>query len=449
MNDLGKEKIGRLLFNLAMPAIVAQIVNVLYNIVDRIFIGRMVDGEIAMAGIGIAFPIIIIITAFSAIFGMGGAPRCAIRMGQKDYAGAERIMTNSFSMLTMVGIGLNLLFFVFREPLLWLFGASEATIGYAMDYLSIYLFGTVFVQIALGMNPFINTQGFAKIGMITVIIGAAVNIILDPILIFGFDLGVKGAAYATVIAQGISATWVFLFLYGKRTKLRLRRVYLKPSWNIVGGVLALGVSPFVMQSTESLVLISLNTQLSRFGGDIAVGGMTIMTSIMQIIIMPLQGLAQGLQPIVSYNYGAQRLDRVRKAIKLTFLYGMIFTVLVCGTLMLFPELFVRIFNNQPELVARTSLYIHIYFIGIFIFGAQIISQQVFLALGQAKISIFLAFLRKIVLLIPLIYFLPSYFTNKVYGVLWAEPISDITAALTTLTCFFIFYRHKLQENGER
>ena len=303
-NDLGKGNIGKLLVSLAAPAIVAQLVNVLYNIVDRIFIGRMDNGELAMAGVGVAFPILMLISAFSALIGMGGAPLCAIKMGEKNNDEAEKIMSNSFSMLLIIAVILTTGFLIFKEPILWAFGASEATIGYALDYLSIYVLGTIFVQIALGMNSYINTQGFAKIGMMTVVIGAVINIVLDPIFIFVFDLGVKGAALATVAGQMVSALWVLKFLFGKKSILKIRKKYMVPDLKVVGSTMALGVSPFIMQSTESLVLISLNTRLSMFGGDIAVGAMTIMSSIMQIILMPLQGLAQGAQPIISYNYGA-------------------------------------------------------------------------------------------------------------------------------------------------
>ena len=308
-NDLGKGNIGKLLISLAAPAIVAQLVNVLYNIVDRIFIGRMDNGELAMAGVGVAFPILMLISAFSALIGMGGAPLCAIKMGEKNNDEAEKIMSNSFSMLLIIAVILTTGFLIFKEPILWAFGASEATIGYALDYLSIYVLGTIFVQIALGMNSYINTQGFAKIGMMTVVIGAVINIVLDPIFIFVFDLGVKGAALATVAGQMVSALWVLKFLFGKQSILKIRKKYMVPDLKVVGATMALGVSPFIMQSTESLVLISLNTRLSMFGGDLAVGAMTIMSSIMQIVVMPLQGLAQGAQPIISYNYGAKQMDR--------------------------------------------------------------------------------------------------------------------------------------------
>ncbi|MDB2075693.1 MATE family efflux transporter [Clostridium paraputrificum] len=444
-NDLGKGNIGKLLISLAAPAIVAQLVNVLYNIVDRIFIGRMDNGELAMAGVGVAFPILMLISAFSALIGMGGAPLCAIKMGEKNNDEAEKIMSNSFSMLLIIAVILTTGFLIFKEPILWAFGASEATIGYALDYLSIYVLGTIFVQIALGMNSYINTQGFAKIGMMTVVIGAVINIVLDPIFIFVFDLGVKGAALATVAGQMVSALWVLKFLFGKKSILKIRKKYMVPDLKVVGSTMALGVSPFIMQSTESLVLISLNTRLSMFGGDIAVGAMTIMSSIMQIILMPLQGLAQGAQPIVSYNYGAKQMDRVKKTFKLTLISCLSFTVIMCSLLMLFPNLFVGIFNNEPELVAITTWAIRIYFLGIFVFGVQIACQQTFLALGQAKISLFLALLRKVVLLVPLIYILPSFFQDKLKGVLMAEPIADVIATLTTVTCFMVFYKKKFKD----
>ena len=444
-NDLGKGNIGKLLISLAAPAIVTQLVNVLYNIVDRIFIGRMDNGELAMAGVGVAFPILMLISAFSALIGMGGAPLCAIKMGEKNNDEAEKIMSNSFSMLLIIAVILTTGFLIFKEPILWAFGASEATIGYALDYLSIYVLGTIFVQIALGMNSYINTQGFAKIGMMTVVIGAVINIVLDPIFIFVFDLGVKGAALATVAGQMVSALWVLKFLFGKKSILKIRKKYMVPDLKVVGSTMALGVSPFIMQSTESLVLISLNTRLSMFGGDIAVGAMTIMSSIMQIILMPLQGLAQGAQPIVSYNYGAKQMDRVKKTFKLTLISCLSFTVIMCSLLMLFPNLFVGIFNNEPELVAITTWAIRIYFLGIFVFGAQIACQQTFLALGQAKISLFLALLRKVVLLVPLIYILPNLFQDKLMGVLVAEPIADIIATLTTVTCFMVFYKKKFKD----
>ena len=443
--NLGKDNVGKLLFKLALPAIIAQIVNILYNIVDRIFIGRLPNGEIAMAGVGIAFPIIIIVMAFSSLIGMGGAPLAAIKMGEKDNDGAEKIISNSFAMLIIIGIILTIGFFIFQDKLLWAFGASEATIGFAKQYLSIYLIGTVFVQIALGMNPFINTQGFAKIGMGTVIIGAIINIVLDPIFIFIFDMGVSGAALATIIAQIGSAIWALQFLFGKKSILKIRRKYLKPDIKIVIGIMALGVSPFVMQSTESLVLISLNNKLMMYGGDLAVGAMTIMSSIIQIITMPIMGLAQGAQPIMSYNFGAKNIDRVVKTFKLLFICSIGYTIFMWGALNIFPELFVKIFNSNPQLIEMTSWTIKIFFGGIFLFGAQMACQQTFLSLGQAKISLLLALLRKIILLIPLIFILPTFFNDKLMAVLLAEPIADILAALTTMICFAVFYKKTLSK----
>ncbi|ATD55526.1 MATE family efflux transporter [Clostridium chauvoei] len=443
--NLGKDSVGKLLFKLALPAIIAQLVNVLYNIVDRIFIGRIPNGDLAMAGVGVAFPIIMIISAVSALVGMGGAPLAAIKMGEDDNDGAEKIISNSFTMLIVLGALLTVGFLIFKEPILWAFGASEATIGFSNNYLTLYLIGTVFVQIALGMNPFINTQGFAKTGMITVMIGAVINIILDPILIFGFDMGVKGAALATILAQIISAIWVLFFLFGKKSTIKIRKKYLIPDVKIVGSIVALGISPFIMQATESLVLITLNNKLFMYGSDLAVGAMTIMSSIMQIVILPLMGLSQGAQPIISYNYGAKNHDRVKKIFKMLLISCLIYTGVMWALLMIFPQVFVGIFNNKPELVEITSWSIRIYFAGIFMFGAQIACQQTFLALGQAKISLMLALLRKVILLIPFIFILPVFFSNKLMGVLMAEPFADVIAALVTITCFIIFYRNTFKE----
>lgn len=441
--DLGKDSIGKLLLKLATPAIIAQLVNVLYNIVDRIFIGRMENGDVAMAGIGVAFPIVLLVSAFAAFVGMGGAPLAAIKMGEKNNDEAEKIMTNSFSVLLIIAATLTIIFMIFMEPILWKFGASESTIGYSMDYLGIYLIGTVFVQIALGMNPFINTQGFAKIGMLTVTIGAIINIILDPILIFGFDMGVKGAAIATIMAQAVSAMWVLRFLTSKKTMLKLRKKYLKVDIKTMKPVFALGVAPFIMQSTESLVLVSLNSQLQKYGGDLAVGAMTIMSSIMQIILLPATGITQGAQPIISYNYGAKNIDRVKKTFKYTVTATLSYTAFMCLILMIAPEMVVKIFNSDPALLKITSWAIRIYFAGIFIFGVQAACQSTLLALGQAKISLFLALLRKIILLVPLIFILPMIIEDKLFSVFLAEPVADITAVLITSICFTLFYKKNL------
>lgn len=438
--NLGSESVGKLLFKLATPAIIAQIVNVLYNIVDRIFIGRMENGEVAMAGVGVAFPIIIIITACSYLIGMGGGPLAAIKMGEQNNDEAEKIMSNSFSVLVILAILLTIGFKIGKEPLLWMFGASESTIGYSMDYLNIYLIGTVFVQISMGMNTFINTQGFATTGMMTVAIGALINIILDPIFIFGFNMGVKGAALATIIAQGVSAIWVLMFLFGNKSILKIKKKYMIPKASIILPVLGLGISPFIMQSTESLVLIALNSKLQMYGGDLAVGSMAIMSSIMQILMLPNMGVTQGAQPIISYNYGSGQLDRVKKTFKLCLLSCFTYSTILWLLLMIFPAFFVSIFNKNPQLLSMTSWSIKIYFAGAFMFGIQIACQQTFLALGKATISLVLALLRKIVLLIPLIFILPTFFNEKLFAVILAEPVADITAATITAISFFIFYK---------
>ena len=441
--DLGNDAIGKLLFKLATPAIIAQLVNVLYNIVDRIFIGRLPEGDLAMAGVGVAFPIIMLISATSALIGMGGAPLAAIKMGKQDHDGAEKIMSNALSMLVIISALLMTALFIFKEPLLLTFGASEQTLSYANDYLGIYVLGTLFVQIAIGMNPFINTQGFAKIGMMTVMVGAIINIVLDPILTYGFNLGVKGAAYATVAAQLVSAIWVLRFLFGKKSTLKIRKEFLIPEAKVVLPILALGVSPFIMQATESIVLISLNNQLSKYGGDLAVSAMTIISSINQIILLPLMGLTSGAQPIISYNYGAKQYDRVKQTFKLLLVVCLIYTTTMWASLMFIPEVFVNIFNDKPELVEITSHSIRIFFAGIFVLGAQVACQQTFLALGQAKISLILALLRKMILLVPLIFILPATLTmlmTQLDLVFLAEPVADVLAASTTVICFILFYR---------
>ncbi|MGL4362862.1 MAG: MATE family efflux transporter [Cellulosilyticaceae bacterium] len=468
---LGTESIGKLMFTLALPAIIAQLVNVLYNIIDRICIGRLDNGELAIAGVGVAFPIIIIVSAFSALFGMGGAPLAAIKMGENNKDGAEKIMNSSFAALVSIGIIVTIILLIFSEKILWQFGASEETIGYALEYLNIYTFGTIAVMIVLGMNAYINTQGFAKVGMTTVLVGAIINIILDPILIFGFDMGVRGAAIATIIAQFVSAIWVLYFLFGKekvfkrklltnligiKSTLKIRKNYLKPEPKILLAIMALGISPFIMQATESLVLISVNRQLAYYGngmeaglGDLAIGAMTIIASVMQIILLPLQGLAQGAQPIISYNYGAGQVGRVKKTYKMLLSICLCFTTIMWVLVMCIPEMFVNIFNNNPEIIEITTWAMKIYFLGIIMMGIQNACQQTFLAMGQAKISLFLALLRKIILLIPLMYILPLFLENKLGAVFMAEPVADILAALTTLTCFIIFYKKVFVENKDK
>lgn len=439
--DLGTEKIGRLLVRLAIPTITAQIVNMLYNIVDRIYIGHIPEeGALALTGLGLCFPVLMLITAFSGLVGMGGAPQASIKMGQRDSEGAEKILGNCFTMLTVLAVVLTVVFRLNGKRLLFLFGASEDTIGYALDYLNIYILGTISVMFSLGLNAFITTQGFTKISMLTVVIGAAVNIVLDPILIFGFGMGVRGAALATIIAQTVSGMWVLKFLFGKKTILKIKKENLRVQGKVVFPVLALGLSPFIMTSTESLLNICFNTSLQKYGGDLAVGTMTILSSCMQVCNLPLQGLAQGAQPIVSYNFGARNLSRVKEAFRLLFVSAICVSSVMWLIAVFAPAFFPSLFSSDAELIAYASWAIRIYLGMVFVMGAQMACQQTFVAIGEAKSSLFLALFRKIIVLIPLIYLLPNFFADKVFAVFLAEPVADTTAAVTTTALFFWKFR---------
>lgn len=439
--DLGKDSIAKLLAKLALPAILAQLVNMLYNIVDRVYIGHIPEtGDIALTGIGLCLPVILIIAAFSALFGMGGAPRAAIYMGKKDLDSARKILGACVVMLTGAAILLTVFFLVFGKKLLFLFGASENTISYAWGYLRIYVCGTIFVMISMGLNSFITTQGFSTQGMATILIGAVLNIILDPVFIFGFHMGVSGAAFATIISQAVSAVWVLKFLCGKKTKLKIEKKYFQIQKKYVFPVLALGVSPFVMQSTESLINISFNTSLYKYGGDIAVSSITILTSVMQMIFLPLSGLTQGAQPIVSYNYGAKNDARVKKTFCLLFFCCLGFATIAWAVVMAFPGVFVKLFNSSSvELYEMASWAMRIYLAGAFAMGAQIACQQTFLALGQAKASLFFACFRKLILMIPLIFILPMLMENKLMAVFLAEAVSDVVSATATTITFLILF----------
>ncbi|WP_195278788.1 MATE family efflux transporter [Clostridium sp. J1101437_171009_A5] len=431
-NDLGRDPIGPLLVRLAVPAVTAQLVNALYNIVDRMYIGHIEGvGDLALTGLGICFPVIMFVSAISALVGMGGGSRAVVRMGEGKMEEANAILGSCTALLVLLSILVTAGFQVVREPMLLLFGATENTLSYASDYLTIYLWGTIFVEISLGLNFFITSQGFSTVSMATVLIGAVTNIVLDPIFIFGFGMGVQGAALATITAQAVSAVWVLRFLSGKRTRLRFQRRYFRLDGRVLAPVLAVGVSPFIMQSTESLVNISFNSSLKAFGGDPAVGAMTICSSIMQIFSMLFQGLSQGAQPIVGFNYGAGQIDRVKKTFRLLFFSSLAFSTAAWGAIELFPQVFVSIFNDEPELVSIAVWTLRVYAAGMFMLGIQFSCQQTFVALGEAKVSLFLALLRKIILLIPLIFILPNFFTDKVLGVFVAEPAADVLAAITT------------------
>lgn len=440
-NKLGTAPIGRLLASLAVPCIAAQVVNLLYNIIDRIYIGHIPEtGTAALTGVGVTFPIIMIISAFAALVGMGGAPRASIKMGQKDNDGAEKILGNCLALSVVMSAVLMVVFLIFGQDLLMLFGASENTLPYGWSYMSIYILGTFFVTITLGLNSFISTQGFAKTSMITVIIGAVINIILDPIFIFVFNMGVRGAALATIISQGVSSIWVLRFLMSKRSILRIRRKNLRFQKEYLLPVLALGISPFIMQSTESLLNICFNSSLQRYGGDLAVGAMTILSSIMQIFTLPIMGLAQGAQPIISYNYGAKNKQRVTHTFRLLFICSITFSTLFWLMNMAFPQLLVSLFASTEEFRTYSMWALRIYLACGFIMGVQNSCQQTFIAIGEAKTSLFLALLRKIILLIPLIYILPLFFADKVLAVFLAEPIADFLAASTTFICFKIQFK---------
>ena len=431
-NDLGRDPVGKLLLRLALPAVTAQLVNALYNIVDRMYIGHMEGvGDLALTGLGVCFPVIMFVSAISALVGMGGGSRAVVRMGEGKEDQANAILGNSTALLIGLSVIVTVLFLAVKEPMLLLFGATENTLGYASDYLTIYLLGSIFVELSLGLNFFITAQGFSTVSMATVLIGAVTNIVLDPIFIFGFGMGVRGAALATIIAQGVSAAWVVRFLVGKRTRLRIQRRFLRIDFKVLSPVLALGVSPFIMQSTESLVNIAFNTSLKAYGGDPAVGAMTICSSIMQVFFLLFQGLSQGAQPIVGFNYGAGNLDRVKKTFRLLLTSALVFSCSACAAIELFPGLFVAMFNDKPELVSMAVWTLRVYAAGMFMLGVQNACQQTFVALGQAKISLFLALLRKIILLIPLILILPRFLEDKVLAVFLAEPSADILAALTT------------------
>lgn len=444
--SLGTGSVKKLLFQLAVPAIASQIINLLYNIVDRMYIGHIEGvGKLALTGVGVCLPLILIITAFAALVSMGGAPRASIFLGKGDKESAEKTLGNCTSLLLIVSLILTIIFFFFAEPLLLLFGASENTISYGVEYMKIYSLGTIFVQCTLGLNAFISAQGFSKTSMLSVLIGAVLNIALDPVFIFGFKMGVSGAALATIISQAVSMVWVVVFLTGKKTTLHIKLKNMRLSKKIVAPCVALGLSPFIMQSTESLLAVCFNSSLLKYGGDIAVGTMTILTSIMQFSSLPLMGLTQGAQPIISYNYGARNAKRVKEAFKLLIISCIGFSVLMWALVMIFPKAFILIFNNDPELLQFASRALRIYMAVSFLMGIQNACQQTFLALGNAKTSLFLALLRKIILLIPLIYILPPFFADKTSAVFMAEPVADFLAVTTTCIMFAKEFKKAMNE----
>ena len=443
---LGQEKIGSLLFKLALPTVVAQLVNMLYNIVDRIYIGHIEGtGALALTGVGVCLPLILIVSAFAALISSGGGPRASIMMGHNDYDRAERILGNSFVMQMIISVVITVILLLFNEDILLLFGASENTIGYATTYMNIYALGTVFVQLTLGMNSFITAQGFAKTSMLSVIIGALINIILDPVFIFVFDMGVAGAAIATVLSQAASTIWVLSFLSGKKTSLRLRKRHLRLDCSICVSVLSLGLASFIMQASESVINICFNSNLLRYGGDLAVGAMTILSSVMQFAMLPLQGLGQGAQPIISYNFGAGLKERVKTAFKYLLIVDFAFSMLLCLLVQFFPSAFARMFTDDPTLIDYASSALRIFMGSTGIFGIQMACQATFTSIGNAKSSSFIAILRKLILLVPLIYIMPLLVTsNPTMGIYLAEPIADFLSVMFTIIIFSFQFRKALR-----
>ena len=446
-NFLAAEPIGKLLLKLSIPTVIAQLINMLYNIVDRIYIGHIPsDGSLALTGVGVCMPIIMIVTAFAALVSSGGAPRASIYMGKQDNESAENILGNCFLLQIVISLILTAILLIWSKDLLLAFGASENTISYATDYMHIYAFGTLFVQLTLGMNAFITAQGFAKTGMLSVLIGAVANIVLDPIFIFGLDMGVKGAALATILSQGLSCIWVMAFLFGKKTFLRIQKKNLKLQRKVIFPCIALGSSVFVMQASESIISICFNSSLQRYGGDIAVGAMTILTSVMQFAMLPLQGLGQGAQPIISYNYGARNEKRVKSAFRLLLKVSLFYSLLLWGLVMLFPRAFAGMFTSDRTLMNFTETALRVYMAALFIFGIQMACQMTFMSIGNAKASILVAVMRKFVLLIPLIYLMPLIFDgDKTKAVYMAEPVADTFAVIFTVVLFARQFKKALAE----
>lgn len=445
-NFLGTAPIGKLLLKLSIPTVIAQLINMLYNVVDRIYIGHIPgEGSLALTGVGVCMPIIMIVTAFAALISSGGAPRASICMGKQDNKSAEQILGNCFSLQIVVSIVLTVVLLIWNKDLLMAFGASKNTLGYATDYMRIYALGTLFVQLTLGMNAFITAQGFTTTSMVSVLIGAICNITLDPVFIFVFNMGVKGAALATVLSQAISTIWVVVFLSGKKTQLHLRKKYMGLKPKVFLPCVALGLATFIMQASESVVTVCFNSSLLHYGGDIAVGAMTILTSVMQFAMLPLQGIAQGSQPIASYNYGAKNADRVKKTFRLLVITCLTYSTLLWAAVQIIPKVFVSIFTSDAKLVAFTAPMLKIYLGGLFLFGIQIACQITFTSLGKAVNSIIVAVVRKFVLLLPLIYIMPHVVSNLTIGVYMAEPIADIIAVLFTSVLFTFQFKKALAQ----
>ncbi|MCI9593871.1 MAG: MATE family efflux transporter [Lachnospiraceae bacterium] len=445
-HDFAQGSIVKNIMTLAIPMTFAQLINVLYNIIDRVYIGRIPENAtMALTGLGLCLPIISMVIAFANLFGMGGAPLCSIERGRGNEEEAEQIMGNSFVLMLLCGVFLTVLGLCWKRPLLYLLGASEATLPYAESYITIYLLGSLFVMMGLGMNSFINAQGFGKIGMLTVLLGAVSNILLDPIFIFAFHMGVQGAAWATVVSQGLSALWIIRFLTGKKTILRLRKQSFILKRERVMAIIGLGLSGFTMSVTNSLVQMMYNASLSRFGGDLYVGVMTVVNSVREIISLPVQGLTNSAQPVMGFNYGAGKLKRVKKAVVFISATTIIYTTVAWSLVHGFPEFFIRIFNQDKELVAAGIPAMQIYYFGFFMMSLQFSGQSVFVALGKSKRAVFFSIFRKVVIVIPMIILLPSWFGLGVDGIFMAEPISNFIGGMACYVTMLITVWPELSE----
>lgn len=435
---LGTQSLGKLMLSMGIPTLIAQLINLLYNIVDRIYIGQGVGRE-ALTGLGLTLPVITIVSAFSSLAGAGGAPLAAIALGQGNKQKAERILGNVFAMLCVFTVTVMIVFYAIEKPFLYLVGASDVTYPYASAYLRIYLIGTLGVQLVLGLNPFITAQGQAKTAMGSVLIGAALNIILDPIFIFVFHMGVQGAALATILSQFAGAAWVLHFMTSKKTSLRLKMECIRPDWKLIGGIAALGISPFIMQSTESLISVVMSSGLQRYGDDVYVGSLTILQSIMQLTSTPINGFTQGVQPILSYNFGAGKLDRVKQAYRRIIAVTVGVSFGLTALEMLFPKTLARMFTQDAELINLVGRAAPIFLAGMLIFGIQMGCQTTFMGLGQAKISLFMALLRKVFLLVPFALIFPMI-TGKAESIYFAECVADALAATICGTVFLLKIR---------
>ena len=449
-NDFSQGSIARNILNLALPMTLAQLINVLYSVVDRIYIGHIphVSAD-ALTGVGLALPVITVITAFANLFGMGGAPLCSIARGEHEEERAENVMGNSFTLLLISGAVLMTVCLMFREPILYLFGASDVTYPYADQYITIYLLGTLFVMTSLGMNNFINAQGFGKTGMLTVLLGAVLNIILDPILIFGFDMGVRGAAVATVISQGASALWVFRFLTGEKALLKIKRKSMRLKKKLVREITLLGTSGFVMSVTNGLVQIVCNAVLSRHGGDLYVGIMTVINSVREIINMPLTGLTSGAQPVIGYNYGAGRPDRVKAAVKFMTAWSILFSIVVWAVIFFEPRFFMNLFTQETELIQEGIPAMRIYFCGIFMMALQFAGQSTYVALNRPKQAVFSSLFRKVIIVVPLTVALPLVGGLGTSGVFLAEPVSNVIGGTACFVTMLITVWPTLKNDKEK